>query len=78
MTDTGKYRWRTALRAHLPWALTGLVPKGSNDCGNHEWYREDDDLALCYHCEVGERQLAEGERLGEVPHPPATRVPVHS
>lgn len=78
MTDSGKYRWRTALRARLPWALTGLVPKGSHDCGNHEWYREDEHLALCYHCEVGERQLADGEHVNELPAPPVTGVPVHS
>lgn len=35
----GRYRWRTTLRSILPaWCMT-LLPKGSRDCGDHEWYR---------------------------------------
>jgi hypothetical protein len=39
MTRVGRYRWRTALRPYLPWALLefGVAAKGSQDCGAHEW-----------------------------------------
>lgn len=77
MREAGKYRWRTRLRSRLPYALLWLAPKGLKDCGNHEWYREDDRLALCYHCEAGERSLAPGERVGPSAAPVAEpRVPV--
>lgn len=52
-----RYRTRTRVRSHLPWVLTWLAPKGSEDCGDHDWYRHDDTTAYCYHCEVGERPL---------------------
>jgi hypothetical protein len=39
----------------LPWALVDLFPKGLKDCGDHEWFRFDDETDRCYHCEVGER-----------------------
>lgn len=50
---SGKYRYRTALREHLPESLAALVPKGSKDCGNHEWYKSAEQTWRCYHCEVG-------------------------
>lgn len=50
-----RYRWRTWLRRYLPQALGGLFPPGSKDCGDHEWFRVDEDTDWCYHCEVGER-----------------------
>lgn len=67
MAQHGKYRWRTALRVRLPWRppLYQLVPKGRHDCGDHEWYRVDDRTAACYHCVVGRRTLASGERVGK-------------
>ena len=39
-----------------PWFLVnlGMVGKGKNDCGDHEWYNHDGVTARCYHCEVGE------------------------
>lgn len=50
-----RYRWRTWLRGRLPWALVVLFPKGDKDCGDHEWFRFDEDTDRCYHCEAGER-----------------------
>jgi hypothetical protein len=35
--------------------LVDLAPKGAKDCGDHEWFRFDEDTDLCYHCEVGKR-----------------------
>jgi hypothetical protein len=53
----GRYRWRTALRRHLPWFLInrGVAAKGRNDCGAHEWYNADGTTDHCYHCAVGRR-----------------------
>jgi hypothetical protein len=51
----GKYRLRTWLRGHLPYVLSDRIPKGSRDCGNHAWYRQDGDHDACYHCVVGVR-----------------------
>jgi hypothetical protein len=51
-----RYRWRTRLRTHLPFALLNLAPKGKKDCGAHEWYRSEEDLHLCYHCTAGHRR----------------------
>ena len=51
------YRWRTALRRHLPWVLInlGLAGKG-RDCeahgGAHAWYNIDGATSGCYHCRV--------------------------
>jgi hypothetical protein len=51
------FRWRTALRRHLPyWVLDlGLAGKGE-DCeaagGAHEWYNRDGNTSGCYHCQV--------------------------
>ena len=56
MSKRPRYRWRTWLRGHLPWALVDLFPKGAKDCGDHEWFRLNDETDLCYHCEVGERR----------------------
>ncbi|GAB4083045.1 hypothetical protein GCM10028783_39950 [Modestobacter muralis] len=52
-----RYRWRTAVRARLPWLLIdrGVALKGRRDCGSHEWYRATDVEDRCYHCEVGVR-----------------------
>jgi hypothetical protein len=47
------YRWRTNLRAMLPWALVWLFNKGK-DCeeagASHEWYNIDNESSGCYHC----------------------------
>jgi hypothetical protein len=32
-----------------------IFPPGRKDCGDHEWFRLDEDTDWCYHCEVGER-----------------------
>lgn len=51
------YRWRTAVRRHLPWFLIdlGVASKG-RDCeasgGSHAWYNQDDVTSACYHCRV--------------------------
>lgn len=50
----GRYRNRTWLRGNLPWLLVGLVPKGQ-DCGQHEWYRQDEATDGCYHCRATRR-----------------------
>lgn len=55
MSRRPRYRWRTWLRGRLPWAFVDVFPRGTKDCGEHEWFRFDDDTDLCYHCEVGER-----------------------
>jgi hypothetical protein len=58
----GRYRWRTTLRSILPaWCMT-LLPKGSRDCGDHEWYRSGEDLYRCYHCRPGARDSSPGRR----------------
>lgn len=53
----GRYRLRTWLRLHEPGWLYARwpIPKGSTDCGNHEFYNSDDVVDRCYHCEVGLR-----------------------
>jgi hypothetical protein len=50
-----RYRWRTWMRGHVPWALVGLFPKGSRDCGRHHWHNHDNVTDHCYHCVVGTR-----------------------
>ncbi len=51
------YRWRTWLRAKLPWVLInrGIAAKGK-DCervgAKHWWYNRDNESSACYHCEV--------------------------
>ncbi len=59
----GRYRWRTKFRSKLPWFLIdrGIAAKGREDCGSHEWYREDASVWRCYHCTVG-------EHLGQDPY----------
>jgi hypothetical protein len=64
---TGKYRWRTWLRIHVPGLLARRIGKGVEDCGAHEWYNADDVTERCYHCAVGSRPRvpqsgSEGER----------------
>ncbi len=54
----GKYRWRTRLRTHLPFALLWLSPPGRGDCGNHEWHNVDYVIDRCYHCQA-ERQRSD-------------------
>jgi hypothetical protein len=66
MFGNGKYRVRTWVRGWLPWRLTWLAPKGPDDCGNHEWYRRDDENADCYHCELGHRRLEPGQRIADL------------
>lgn len=51
----GRYRWRTRLRTMLPGPIARVIPKGRADCGNHEWYKQDDHVDRCYHCVVGIR-----------------------
>ncbi len=59
----GKYRWRTTLRENLPELLAARVPKGSEDCGDHEWYKADENTWRCYHCAVGlTHEVPWGER----------------
>jgi len=54
---TSPYRWRTAVRRHLPWFLInlGIAEKGQ-DCeaagGNHCWYNIDNKSSGCYHRNV--------------------------
>lgn len=50
---TGKYRFRTKLRENLPAIVADLIPKGSEDCGSHEWYKSAENTWRCYHCEPG-------------------------
>ena len=51
------YRWRTWVRARLPWFLInlGVAAKGK-DCesvgAEHWWYNGDNKSSACYHCEV--------------------------
>jgi len=50
-----RYRWRTWIRGHVPWALVDWFPKGPKDCGQHRWHAWDDGTDRCYHCVVGVR-----------------------
>ena len=63
MGGMARYRLRTRIRSHLPWALTWLAPKGLRDCGDHDWYREDEHTARCYHCEPGKFDLPPGSDI---------------
>lgn len=54
---SGKYRYRTALREHLPQSVAALIPKGSHDCGRHEWYKTEEKTWRCYHCAPGVTHL---------------------
>ena len=51
----GRFRFRSWLRTNLPDAFGQLFPKGTSDCGNHEWYNSDNEVDRCYHCAVGVR-----------------------
>lgn len=52
----GRYRWRTRVRTRLPLPLSRLVPKGRDDCGQHDWYKATDGEDHCYHCSPGVRR----------------------
>jgi hypothetical protein len=57
MNQRSPYRWRTALRRHLPWFLIDLgIARKGRDCeavgDEHEWYNVDDVSSGCYHCVV--------------------------
>ncbi len=65
-----RYRLRTWFRGHEPNWLSRhwVLPKGSDDCGMHEFYNADGIVNRCYHCAVGlrlrtEPTLATGDRL---------------
>lgn len=58
----GKYRWRTSIRTRLPWAFVWMFPKGRHDCGDHDWYRQDDEILRCYHCKVGVKKCPRAQR----------------
>ena len=51
----GRYRYRTRLRWMLPYTIARRIPKGAQDCGNHQWYNVDGVIERCSHCRVGER-----------------------
>ncbi len=63
---SGKYRYRTALREGLPESVAALIPKGRHNCGDHEWYKAEEQTWRCYHWQPGatrevpwdERELA--------------------
>jgi hypothetical protein len=74
----GRYRIRTWLRGHTPYVLSERISKGSKDCGNHVWYRRDNEWADCYHCEVGHRQLEPGEDVRDGGATVRAHVPVAS
>jgi hypothetical protein len=51
-----RYRVRTWFREREPHLISRLwtIPKGSRDCGNHEFY-SDGVVERCRHCEIGIR-----------------------
>jgi ribosomal protein L37AE/L43A len=60
---SGKYRYGTALREHLPEVLAARIPQGRHDCGDHEWYKSAESTWRCYHCELGiTHEVPWGER----------------
>ena len=59
LSSPGRFRARTWLRMLLPWPVADLIPKGSTDCGNHDWYNNDGIIEHCYHCSVGSRPYDE-------------------
>ena len=79
MSGHGKYRMRTWLRRHLPYLLADRIPKGRQDCGNHEWYRSKEDVWECYHCVLGVwRKEVISETPEDAPSPiGAPDPPVH-
>jgi len=56
MTRRPRYRFRTWARRHGPGPFWRLFPPGTKDCGQHEWFRADEDTDYCYHCQIGERE----------------------
>jgi hypothetical protein len=56
--EQGKYRWRARVRERLPRRLGWLSPKGRVDCGNHDWYNEDNRVERCYYCVAGVRDYS--------------------
>lgn len=36
--------------------LAPLFPPGNRDCGEHEWFRADEQTDRCWHCTVGVRE----------------------
>lgn len=85
---SGKYRLRTALREWSPEPLAALIPKGSKDCGDHEWYKQAESTWRCYHCVVGEthtvpwdereleaRRWEAGAMLARADHPGRLTLP---
>jgi hypothetical protein len=67
----GRYRWRTAVRRRLPWALVnrGVADRGKKDCGDHEWFNVDYVVEQCYHCEVGQRPYSVDHFPDTTPRP---------
>lgn len=55
MLKRPRYRLRTWAREHAPGPLWRFFPPGSEDCGEHEWFREG-DVDYCWHCTAGERE----------------------
>ncbi len=51
-----RYRLRTRMRRLLPEWCAQLFPRGTKDCGKHEWFRRDENTDECYHCAVGIRE----------------------
>jgi hypothetical protein len=53
MKTRPRYRWRTAIRRHLPWFLIdrGVAGKAKQNCRLHEWYKSTDGEDSRYHCE---------------------------
>lgn len=55
-----RYRWRTRMRARLPW-MGWAFPRGKDVCGAHEEYLAEEvpgggaKLFLCHHCQPYER-----------------------
>lgn len=56
MKTYGRYRWRLLIRGNMPRALVRFFPKGKKVCGNHVFYKDSEELDLCYFCRVGERR----------------------
>lgn len=36
--------------------LAPLFPPGNRDCGEHEWFRVDEQTDRCWHCTIGVRE----------------------
>ena len=55
MSRRPRYRLRTWMRERVP-LLTPVFPPGDEDCGEHEWFRADEQTDRCWHCTVGVRE----------------------